>query len=131
MGVVSDSYHVESNGAFDLCRDKNGRLLEGTVITEDGVIRRFHKGLLDGDSYTPEGRRITQPAVEGPGHLEYWREGKLHRDNGLPAVSSRGFHHREWWTEGNCVRREDPEPPGETGHTLFGLVDGFPSDEET
>jgi hypothetical protein len=58
--------------------------------------------------------------VEGPGHLEYWREGKLHRDNGLPAVCSRGFHHREWWTEGNCVRREDPEPPGETGQNPAG-----------
>jgi hypothetical protein len=109
MGAVSDSYHLESNGTADLCRDKNGRLLEGTAITEDGIIRRFHNGLLDGDSYTPEGKRITQPAVEGPGHLEYWREGRLHRDHDLPAVSSRGFHHREWWAAGICIRQEDIE----------------------
>jgi hypothetical protein len=118
MGAASDSYHLESNGASDLCRDKEGRPLEGTVITEDGIIRRFRNGLLDGDSYTPEGKRITQPAVEGPGHLEYWREGKLHRDQGLPAVSSRGFHCREWWVEG--VRREDPECSGESRLSMPG-----------
>jgi hypothetical protein len=69
--TASDSYHLESNGTADLCRNKDGHSLEGTVITEEGIIRRFHKGLLDGDSYTPEGKRITQPAAEGPGRLEY------------------------------------------------------------
>jgi hypothetical protein len=126
VGAVSDSYHLESNGASDLCRDKQGNLLEGTVITEDGIIRRFRNGLLDGDSYTPEGKRITQPAVEGPGHLEYWREGKLHRDQGLPAVSSRGFHYREWWVEGNQVRREDPEPSGESRLSVPGSGEDAP-----
>ena len=107
--MLSDSYHIESNGTSDLCRDKNGRLLEGTVITEDGVIRRFHKGLLDGDSWTAEGRRITQPAVGCPGHLEYWREGRLHRDQGLP--------------------REDPETSGETGQNPAGGNGNSPLDE--
>jgi hypothetical protein len=106
METRSDSYHLESNRINDVCVDKNSKPLEGTVITEDGIIRRFHNGLLDGDSYTPEGKRITQPAVEGPGHIEYWREGQLHRDHGLPAISSRGFHRREWWVEGKSIRQE-------------------------
>jgi hypothetical protein len=128
VGAASDSYHPESNGAFDVCRDKNGVPLEGTVITEDGIIRRFHNGLLDGDSCTPEGKRITQPAVEGPGHLEYWREGRLHRDQGLPAVSSRGFHHREWWVAGDCIRQEDTEPPAESCRARSGLGGEPPPD---
>jgi hypothetical protein len=107
MPLLSRSYHIESNKAGDVCRDSGGAPFEGIRITEDGVIRRFHKGLLDGDSLTPEGKRITQPAVEGPGHIEYWREGCLHRDGGLPAVSSQGFAHREWWEHGELVRREE------------------------
>jgi hypothetical protein len=102
----SKSYHFESNGRGDICADTGGNPLEGTVVTEDGIIRRFHRGLLDGDSYTPEGKRITQPAVEGPGHLEYWREGRIHRDAGLPAVCADGFAHREWWVDGVLVKRE-------------------------
>jgi hypothetical protein len=104
---VSQSYHLESNGANDVCRDRAGQPLEGSVITGDGIIRRFHEGLLDGDSYTPEGKRITQPAVEGPGHLEYWREGCLHRDGGLPAVAAKGFSDKEWWVEGEFIRQEE------------------------
>jgi hypothetical protein len=106
----SQSYHTESNKANDVCRDAGGKPLEGIRATEDGVIRRFHNGLLDGDSYTPEGKRITQPAVEGPGHIEYWREGCLHRDGGLPAVSANGFTRREWWVEGEHIRCEDIPP---------------------
>jgi hypothetical protein len=106
----SQSYHIESNQANDVCRDTGGKPLEGIRVTEDGVIRRFHNGLLDGDSYTPEGRRITQPAVEGPGHIEYWREGCLHRDGGFPAVSANGFSHREWWVKGEKIRYENGMP---------------------
>jgi hypothetical protein len=107
---LSQSYHIESNKANDVCRDAGGNPLEGIRVTEDGVIRRFHKGLLDGDSYTAEGKRITQPAVEGPGHIEYWREGRLHRDGGLPAVSTGGFTRREWWEQGEQVRCEEGGP---------------------
>jgi hypothetical protein len=89
-----------------VCKDTKGLLREGTIVTEDGIIRRFRNGLLDGDSYTPEGKRITQPAVEGPGHIEYWREGCLHRDKGLPALSSRGFSYKEWWEQGVFVKQE-------------------------
>jgi hypothetical protein len=106
----SQSYHLESNKANDVCRDAGGKPLEGIRVTEDGIIRRFRNGLLDGDSYTPEGKRITQPAIEGPGHIEYWREGCLHRDGGLPAVSSNGFMHREWWEQGEQIKCEDIHP---------------------
>ena len=107
MPFLSQSYHIESNKANDVCRDAGGNPLEGIRVTEDGIIRRFHNGLLDGDSYTPEGKRITQPAVEGPGHIEYWREGRLHRDGDLPAVSTKGFTHKEWWEQGEWIKCED------------------------
>jgi hypothetical protein len=109
VSASSKSYHLESNGQGDICADTSGNPLEGTVVTEDGIIRRFHRGLLDGDSYTPEGKRITQPAVEGPGHLEYWREGRIHRDNGLPAVSADGFTRKEWWVDGVLIKCEPPD----------------------
>jgi hypothetical protein len=112
VSFLSQSYHIESNQANDICRDAGGNPLEGIRVTEDGIIRRFHNGLLDGDSYTPEGKRITQPAVEGPGHLEYWREGRLHRDGDLPAVSTNGFTHKEWWEHGEHIRCEEGAPEG-------------------
>lgn len=83
--------------------DENGNPAEGTRITiKDGkeVIMRFRNGLLDGDSYTRDGKLIVQPAVETEGHIEYWREGKLHRDDGLEAVSTDGFTIKEYWENG-------------------------------
>jgi hypothetical protein len=47
---LSQSYHIESNRANDVCRDAGGNPLEGIRVTEDGVIRRFHNGLLDGET---------------------------------------------------------------------------------
>jgi hypothetical protein len=68
---------------------------------------RFKDGYLDGESQTSEGLRLVQAAVEAEGHLEYRRQGKLHRDNGLPALYSRKLREREWWIEG--ARQKKPE----------------------
>lgn len=90
--------------------DENGNPVEGTRITikdDKEVIMRFRHGLLDGDSFTKNGKLIVQPAVETEGHIEYWRKGKLHRDNGEPAVYAEGFSAKEWWENGN--RLEDKE----------------------
>jgi hypothetical protein len=106
MRIISASCHIESNGTHDIATDADGKPLEGTIVLEDGIIRRFRGGLLDGDSYTQEGKLLTQPAIEGPGHLEYWREGCLHRDDGLPALSSKGFTRKEWWTAGKFIKKE-------------------------
>ena len=82
-------------------KDENGNLAEGqrVFITENGkqVFVRFRNGYLDGDVFNENGELEVKPAVETTGHLEYWREGKLHRDDGLPAVISDGFAYKEWW----------------------------------
>lgn len=83
--------------------DENGNPAEGTRITikdDKEVIMRFRHGLLDGDSFTKDGKLIVQPAVETEGHIEYWREGKLHRDGGLEAVYTDGFTIKEYWENG-------------------------------
>jgi hypothetical protein len=105
MGNQSLSIHAESNGKGEECRDGAGKLLEGAVITSDGFIHRFRGGLLDGGT-VKGGEKIVQPAVEGPGHLEYWEGGKLHREAGLPAVISDGLRKREWWVNGELVRKD-------------------------
>lgn len=89
--------------------DENGNLAEGTRIsTKVGkeIILRFRNGLLDGDSYTKDGKLIVQPAVETEGHIEYWRAGRLHRDNGLEAISSENFTVKEYWENGIRVEKE-------------------------
>lgn len=87
--------------------DENGNPANGTrIFIEKGrkIIVRFNNGYLDGDSYTKEGKLIVQPAVEFEGHLEYWRQGQLHRDNGLAAVSSNGFSENEYWEKGERIK---------------------------
>jgi hypothetical protein len=106
---LSQSYHIESNKANDVCRDAGGNPLEGIRVTEDGIIRRFHNGLLDGDSYTQEGSgslslRLKALAILNTG-------GKAASTGGdLPAVSAKGFSHKEWWEHGEPVKCEDSMP---------------------
>jgi hypothetical protein len=104
MGIETKSLHIESNNTNDICRDKNGQPLEGTIVTEDYFIHRFRNGLLDGDTISTNGLVNAMPAVEGFGHLEYWRKGKLHRDQGLPAVIAERFTHKEWWENGKRIK---------------------------
>jgi hypothetical protein len=93
------SRFIESNGSGVRCLDRDGNPLQGEVITGEGVILRFIDGLLDGDRTAGRGA-VTLPAVEAPGHLEWWREGRLHRDGGLPAVMADDFETHEWWDQG-------------------------------
>jgi hypothetical protein len=102
----SRSLHIESNGSRELYL-RDGLPAGETVLTKDGFIHRFIGGLLDGDYYLKDGSRAALPAVEGPGHLEFWREGKLHLDNKLPAVYSNGFRHKEWWENGKLIKEEE------------------------
>lgn len=87
--------------------DENGNLAEGTRMTvknDKEIILRFRHGLLDGDSFTKDGKLIVQPAVETEGHIEYWREGKLHRADGLEAVYTDGFTVKEYWENGIRIK---------------------------
>ncbi|MBQ8680203.1 MAG: hypothetical protein IJ530_10635 [Treponema sp.] len=86
--------------------DENGLPAEGLRVGKDKygneVLLRFRHGFLDGDSFARNGTPLTQPAVErlSDGHLEYWRQGKLHRDNGEAAVIAVGFTTKEYWVNG-------------------------------
>ena len=83
--------------------DENGNPAEGTRITfrdDKEIVMRFRHGLLDGDSFTKDGKLIVQPAVETEGHIEYWRKGKLHRDDGLEAIYAENFTVKEFWGNG-------------------------------
>lgn len=88
--------------------DENGKPAEGTRITKtkEGkhTILRFKNGLLDGDFSEDGVNLVVQPAVETEGHIEYWRKGMLHRDNGLPAVSTNGFSENEYWENNKRVK---------------------------
>lgn len=88
--------------------DENGKPAEGTRITktkeEKHTILRFKNGLLDGDFSEDGVNLVVQPAVETEGHIEYWRKGMLHRDNGLPAVSTNGFSENEYWENNKRVK---------------------------
>ena len=90
--------------------DEFGIPLEGDRLyiddsTGERMILRFINGLLNGDSFDENGNFLMQnPAVEGAGHLEYWRANKLHRDDGEPAVITNGFRDKEWWENGERLK---------------------------
>ena len=70
---------------------------------------------LDGNLHRDDGL----PAVEySDGDREWWVHDKRHRDGGLPAIDCRG--HREWWVNGEKHRGGDlpaVECPG--GHKEY------------
>jgi hypothetical protein len=45
------------------------------------------------------------PAIECDESKEYWVNGRLHRDGGLPAIE-RSDGTKEYWVEGECIRIE-------------------------
>jgi hypothetical protein len=98
--MKSASKFLESNGSEQQCFDANGNTLEGTIVTDGGLILRFYNGLLDGDVKAGNGMTASLPAVEGQNHLEWWRGGRIHRDSGLPAVVSDNLTRLEWWVNG-------------------------------
>lgn len=101
------SRYINLNKSEEKLKNSSGRELEGIRVSESdkNTILRFRNGYLDGDILNDNGSIIvSKPAVDAPGHQEYWREGMLHRDNGLPAVISEGFSHKEWWENGERIK---------------------------
>jgi hypothetical protein len=96
MEKKSLSKFLESNGSNEIVLDSGGKPIQGEVVTGDGVILRFVDGLLDGNMAAG----YSLPAVEAPGHLEWWQGGNIHRAGGLPAVISNDFEELEWWENG-------------------------------
>ena len=65
-------------------------------LVESMVLLRLKNGVLDGGQL---------PAVEceDTGHVEYWKDGLLHRENGLPAVITNFGTQEEFWREGKLL----------------------------
>ena len=83
--------------------DENEKPCQGARIYSGIVIVRFKDGYLDGDTVI-DGTTIVQPAVEAEGHIEFWRKGVPHRDEGLPAISTSGFSEHEYWENGKRLQ---------------------------
>ena len=74
-------------------------------LDADGIPLNGARVFLDGDLFDTKGNLIMQrPAVDTDGHIEYWREGKLHRDDGLEAVYTDGFTTKEYWENGIRIK---------------------------
>lgn len=92
--------------------DENNILTNGYRIDEDAydnqgkiIILRFRNGFLDGDEFDDNGTYLgTRPAVETIGHIEYWRNGCLHRDEKEPAVITKNFKICEYWENGKRIK---------------------------
>ena len=86
--------------------DKKGKPCEGIhKIKLDGkkVKVRFHKGLIDGNIYSPDGTIIKrEPAIEyySKGGTEYWTRGY---PEGEPAIVQEIGYYEEWWSNGKLV----------------------------
>jgi hypothetical protein len=77
-----------------LTDEHNQPIVNDTIDKDTGAILRFKNGFLDGGSL---------PAVEcEDSHMEFYRNGKLHRDKG-PAVISDYGKVKEFWTNGRRI----------------------------
>lgn len=104
----SASLYIHKNCNKDPKYEENNILSNGYRIDENIydyqgkiIILRFRNGFLDGDEFDSDGNLLgTRPAVETVGHIEYWRNGFLHRDDKQPAIITNGFKTFEFWTQG-------------------------------
>lgn len=81
-----------------ICRDESGKILDWDILLPESIMR-FTNGLLHGEN---------EPAVSCiDGHLEYWKNGKLHRVGGPAIVSIRedenGNTYEEFWENGERI----------------------------
>ena len=79
--------------AAQLLTDEHGQpLVNDTIDKETGAILRFKNGYLDGGNL---------PAVEcDDSHMEFYKNGQLHREEG-PAVVSNYGKVKEFWKNGH------------------------------
>lgn len=83
---------------------EDGKLIYGVRIIENHVIR-FYDGKITNFILEDES---PDPAVEGPGFIEYRTDGVITRDDeNRPARVSNGFKHREFWKDGVLIQSED------------------------
>lgn len=102
------SLFSQYNNTDTIFVDENNIKLSGLKFAEDKVtLLRFIDGKLNGDQFDKNGNlRQVKPAVEGPGRIEFWRQNKLHHDDGLPAVKvdNANGSTTEYWENGIRVK---------------------------
>lgn len=81
-----------------ICRDESGRIQDGDILLPK-MIMRFKNGLLHGEG---------EPAVScTDGHLEFWKNGHLHKDDGPAVVNimeqEDGIDYEEYWINGERI----------------------------
>lgn len=108
------SRYIYYNCKNIVCQDDNGNVINGMKLDSEDynngtvTVLRFRNGYLDGDVFNEDGTlKLTLPAVESQNHQEFWRQNKLHRDNGLPAIVSGDPAQKEYWVNG--IRQKNPE----------------------
>ncbi len=100
--MFSKSLFIKQNNKNCVFKDSFGNVLTGTVVIPadesstgaEIIIRLNDMGLLHSD---------VMPAVETVGHIEFWKNGSLHRANNLPAVCADGFRIKEYWENGKKI----------------------------
>jgi hypothetical protein len=103
----SRSERLEWNYRHYRIEDGRGIPIHGTSRHKNTkLVLRFKRGFLDGDTRSGNGKLLVKPAYEREGHIEYWRYGLLHRDNGQPAVIAQNGAVKEWWVNGVFLRME-------------------------
>lgn len=95
---------IETNSKFysytdKVIKDEEGNVIDGDRLL-DGMILRFTNGMLHSQG---------GPAVETKeGHMEFWKHGKLHREDGRPAVTTicpeNTGEYREFWENGVRIK---------------------------
>lgn len=110
MGKLSDTYNRYETHDENLSRalykkyfsqpvlsQEEGKLCDGEYNIKN-TIARFKNGFLHG-GVNSEGE--PQPAIECgfQNHVEWWEDGKLHRENG-PAVITEFGNWEEFWLQG-------------------------------
>jgi len=92
---------------------KNGELLQGDHSCNCFILR-FFNGVLSNDGKS-------RPAVEcNDTHMEFWEDGKLHNDNGEPAIITDYGEIVEYWENGKkVISKDEPYFKGFYGENEF------------
>ena len=90
---------------FQGCRvlKDNGEPLDEQIYVSECIIN-FNNGFIS--NLFREENNYYLPAIEcSDTHIEYWENGKLHRNNGPAVISLWGEKH-EYWHEGELKNKE-------------------------
>lgn len=80
---------------------KEGEILNGDFILEEGLTIRFKNGYLN-DAEDEEGNLLPALMTADSSHIEHWQNGVIHCEK-EPAVIDAVDGYEEWWLNGRQV----------------------------